>query len=272
MTNRKARGKDKIGKSVLQSLDMDKTIAPKDYFRKLEELQNKLREIQQAYIFSTEAAAIVFEGWDTAGKGGTIRRITSALDARSVKVWPIASPREYYKERHYLARFWERLPPNGAISIFDRSWYGRVLVERVEGFAQPDEWKRAYREINEFEKVLTDDGTRILKFFLHITPDEQLKRFEQRLKDPLKRWKLQYEDFRNREKWDAYEEAIEDMLEKTSTKYAPWHVIPANDKKYARLDVIKRACKQLSAGVDLSPRPLDAQTLAAARKYFDLDL
>jgi polyphosphate kinase 2 (PPK2 family) len=215
---------------------------------------------------------VVFEGWDTAGKGGAIRRITTAMDARSVKVWPIASPRAYYKERNYLARFWERLPPNGAISIFDRSWYGRVLVERVEEFATPEEWQRAYREINEFEKMLTDDGTRIVKFFLHISPDEQLKRFEQRLKDPLKRWKLQYEDFRNREKWDAYEEAIEEMLERTSTRYAPWHVIPANDKKYARIDVITRLCKRLSAGVDLSPRPLDDQTLAEARKYFDLDL
>jgi len=272
MTGRKVQGKRKSGGGALAAADMGKAVGAKSYFRKLEKLQDKLREIQQAYIFSTEAAAIVFEGWDTAGKGGTIRRITTAMDARSVKVWPTASPREYYKERHYLARFWEQLPPNGAISIFDRSWYGRVLVERVEGFATRDEWSRAYREINEFEKMLTDDGTRVVKFFLHITPDEQLRRFEQRLTDPLRRWKLQYEDFRNREKWDEYETAIEDMLEKTSTKYAPWYVIPANDKKYARLEVISRICDRLSAGVDLSPRSLDEQTLTAARKYFDFDL
>ena len=270
MAKPKNAGKGKRRGAVLRNLDMDRHIQPKAYFRKLDALHEKLREIQQAYIGSVEAAAIVFEGWDTAGKGGTIRRITTAMDARSVKVWPIASPREYYKERHYLSRFWERLPPNGGISIFDRSWYGRVMVERVEEFATPAEWKRAYREINEFEKMLTDDGTRIIKFFLHITPEEQLRRFEQRLQDPLKRWKLQYEDFRNREKWDAYEAAIEDMLAQTSTKHAPWYVVPANDKKYARIEIISRICKRLSSGVDLSPKPLDEQTLAAARKYFDV--
>jgi AMP-polyphosphate phosphotransferase len=270
MGKSKKAGKGKAIGAILKALDMDRRIEPKAYFRKLDDLHDKLREIQQAYIGTTEAAVIVLEGWDTAGKGGAIRRITTAMDPRSVKVWPIASPREYYRERHYLARFWERLPPNGAISIFDRSWYGRVMVERVEEFATPAEWKRAYREINEFERMLTDDGTRVVKFFLHITPDEQLRRFEQRLKDPLKRWKLQYEDFRNREKWDAYEAAIEEMLARTSTKYAPWYVVPSNDKKFSRIEIISRICKRLSAGVDLAPRPLDEQTLAAARKYFDV--
>lgn len=261
----------KKDKGVLASLDMTQSLGAKSYGKQLDALHEKLRLIQQAYMFTGDAAVIIFEGWDTAGKGGTIRRITSALDPRGFKVWPIASPREYYRERHYLTRFWERLPPTGAISIFDRSWYGRVMVERVEGFASEVQWRRAYREINDFEQALVDDGTRVLKFFLHITPDEQLRRFEQRLRDPLKRWKLQYEDFRNRKRWDDYEIAIEEMIAKTSTKQAPWHVVPANNKKYARIAIIKQICDQLSAGVDLSPRSLDDRTLAEARELFDFE-
>ena len=194
------------------------------------------------------------------------------MDARNVKVWPVMAPREYYKERHHLTRFWERLPPNGAISIFDRSWYGRVLVERVEGFATTQEWRRAYKEINNFEQMISDDGTRVVKLFLHITPEEQLQRFERRFRDPSKRWKLQYEDFRNRARWNDYEAAIEDMVAKTSTKTAPWHLVPANDKKFARIAAIKHICKRLSAGVDLSPRPMDEETLAEARALFGTDI
>jgi polyphosphate kinase 2 (PPK2 family) len=164
----------------------------KDYLRKLDRVQARLRLIQQAYLNTGNSAAIVFEGWDAAGKGGTIRCLTSTLDARGFKVWPISAPHQYYLERHYLTRFLERMPPKGAISVFDRSWYGRVLVERVEGFAPEKDWKRAYREINEFERVLHDHGTRVVKLFLHITPDEQLRRFEQRILDPTKRWKLSY--------------------------------------------------------------------------------
>lgn len=258
-------------KGGLAALDMDRSLGAKVYAKKLEALQEKLRLIQQAYITSGDAAVVLFEGWDTAGKGGTIRRITSAMDARNVKVWPVAAPRDYYQERHYLTRFWERLPPVGAISIFDRSWYGRVLVERVEGFATEEQWRRAYDEINNFEKFLSDDGTRVVKIFLHITPEEQLRRFERRLRDPLKRWKLQYEDFRNRKRWDEYETAIEDMLAKTSTGHAPWHVVSANDKKFARIEAIDFICERLAAGVDLAPRALDERMLAEARELFDFD-
>ena len=271
MTSKKKNSGNSSAKGLLSELDMSKALKSKKYFPKLEELQFQLRQIQQAYLFTGDSAVLVFEGWDAAGKGGTIRRITSVLDARGIKVWPIAAPRKYYKERHYLTRFWERLPPKGAISIFDRSWYGRVLVERVEGFATETEWKRAYDEINDFERLLIEDGTRVLKFFLHITPEVQLARFEERLHDPMKRWKLGYEDFRNRKRWDDYEIAIEEMLAKTSPKAAPWHVIPANDKKHARIEIIKTICKRLSAGVDLGPRPLDEKTLSEANHTFNLD-
>ena len=268
MGNARERVSKSRGKGTLAALDMDRALGDKTYQKRLGALQETLRRIQQAYIYTGDAAVVLFEGWDTAGKGGTIRRITSAMDARNLKVWPVMAPREYYKARHHLTRFWERLPPNGAISIFDRSWYGRVLVERVEGFASAKEWRRAYREINNFEQMISDDGTRVVKVFLHITPEEQLKRFERRFRDPMKRWKLQYEDFRNRKRREDYTVAIEDMLAETSTKTAPWHVVPANDKKYARIDAIKHICKRLSAGVDLAPRPMDEQTLAEARALF----
>jgi len=168
--------------------------------KKLQALQYKLMQIQQAYLFQGLSGAIVFEGWDAAGKGGTIRRISAALDPRSFKVWPIGAPRSYYLNRHFLLRFMERLPPRGAITAFDRSWYGRVLVERIEELAPEERWRAAYREIVDFERLITDDGTRLVKLFFHISQEEQLARFEERLKNPLKRWKLTYEDFRNRGK------------------------------------------------------------------------
>lgn len=258
-------------KGALGAVDLSEKLPLTKYEKKLGALQEALRKIQQAYLFSGDSAVLVFEGWDAAGKGGVIRRITSWLDPRSVRVWPIAAPRQYYKERHYLSRFWERLPPNGAISIFDRSWYGRVLVERVEGFANEAEWRRAYREINEFEHLIHNDGARVLKYFLHISPEEQLKRFRKRLEDPLKRWKLSYEDFRNRDKWAAYEDAIEEMVEKTSTDHAPWRLIPANDKKFARVAIMEDVVDRLSKGVDLGPAPIEERTLEAARHVFDLE-
>lgn len=169
-----------------------------DYERRLQTLQATLQLIQQAYLGTSERALLVLEGWDTAGKGGIVRRLGWALDPRSFKVHPIAAPDEHERAQHYLQRFWQRLPEQGQIVTFDRSWYGRVLVERVEGFATAEEWHRAYREINEFEHVLLDSGIRLVKLFLHITPDEQVRRFRERLINPLKRWKLSYEDFRNR--------------------------------------------------------------------------
>ncbi|MEY8837550.1 polyphosphate kinase 2 family protein, partial [Cribrihabitans sp. XS_ASV171] len=182
----------------LADADLTKKIAKDKYQLKLFELQQQLARIQQAYLFHGHKAVIVFEGWDAAGKGGTIRRISQALDPRSFKVWPIGAPRDYYLSRHHLLRFWERLPPNGAISAFDRSWYGRVMVERVEGFTPEERWRQGYREINEFERMLIDNDTRVVKLFFHISPEEQMRRFEERLRNPMKRWKLTYEDFRNR--------------------------------------------------------------------------
>jgi polyphosphate kinase 2 (PPK2 family) len=256
------------GKGPLASLDMSKSIDPRAYEKVLAAQQTRLRQIQQAYLFSGDSAVIVMEGWDAAGKGGTIRLMSAVLDPRGFKVWPIAAPRRYHMERHYLLRFWERLPPKGAISVFDRSWYGRVLVERVEGFADQTAWGRAFEEINDFERLLTDDRMRIVKFFLHITDDEQLRRFEARLRDPMKRWKLSYEDFRNRKKCDEYEAATNEMLERTSTKRAPWHLIPANDKKFARVEILKAITRTLSKGIDLSPAPLNEKVEEEAAALF----
>jgi polyphosphate kinase 2 (PPK2 family) len=255
----------------LSTVDLSKTLDVPVYERELARVQQHLRTIQQAYLKLGHSAAIVFEGWDAAGKGGTIRCMSAVLDPRGFKVWPISAPRQYYLDRHYLARFFERLPPRGAISVFDRSWYGRVLVERIESFAGEREWKRAYREINDFERALVDHGTRVVKIFLHISQDEQLRRFRGRIQDPGKRWKLSYEDFRNRNKWAEYEEATNEMFRKTSTDYAPWHAIPAESKKYARVAALKVIAKRLAAGVDMSPVTLDPQVIEEARKILEID-
>ena len=255
----------------LSKVDLSKTLDVPVYEKELAQVQQQLRTIQQAYLKLGHSAAIVFEGWDAAGKGGTIRCMSAVLDPRGFKVWPISAPRQYYLDRHYLARFFERLPPRGAISVFDRSWYGRVLVERIESFASEPEWKRAYREINDFERALTDHGTRVIKIFLHISPAEQLRRFQDRLRNPQKRWKLSFEDFRNRKKWGDYERATNDMFAKTSTDYAPWHAIPAENKKYARVAALKVIARRLAAGVDLEPVTLDPQVIEEARGILEID-
>lgn len=255
----------------LAALDLTLQLDQEVYLRELARVQERLRRIQQAYLKSGDSAAIVFEGWDAAGKGGTIRCMSAVLDPRGFKVWPISAPRKYYLERHYMARFFERLPPRGAISVFDRSWYGRVLVERVEGFASEKEWRRAYQEINEFERLLTDHGTRVVKIFLHISPEEQLRRFRDRVLDPTKRWKLSYDDFRNRKKWGSYAAAVDDMLRETSSLHAPWHAIPANSKKYARVEALRVIAKRLSFGVDLSPATLDQELIRQAQELLELD-
>ncbi|WP_146345315.1 polyphosphate kinase 2 family protein [Falsiphaeobacter marinintestinus] len=255
----------------LTDADMTKRLGKQKYFRKLAELQLKLAQVQQAFLFSGDKAVIVFEGWDAAGKGGTIRRISQALDPRSFKVWPIGAPRNYYLERHYMLRFMERLPPSGAIAAFDRSWYGRVMVERIEEFAPEHRWRAAYDEINDFERMLIDDDVRLVKLFFHITPEVQMQRFAERLRNPLKRWKLTYEDFRNREKWADYDTAINEMLERTSTDIAPWHIVPANNKKYARIKAMKLILDALTDGVDLSPRQIESRVLDEAHKHLDLD-
>jgi AMP-polyphosphate phosphotransferase len=241
-----------------------------DYERRLVELQEILQRIQQAYLGTPNRAVAVLEGWDTAGKGGVVRRLGWALDPRSFKVHTIAAPTERERSLHYLQRFWERLPQHGQIVVFDRSWYGRVLVERVEGFATPAEWRRAYDEINDFERMLIADETRLVKLFLHITPEEQMRRFRNRLTDPLKRWKLSYEDFRNRTRWRDYETAVEDMMEKTSTRRAPWHLIPANDKPFGRLAAFRIMADCLSKNVSLDPRPLDSKVLEAAERLLGI--
>lgn len=264
-------GRKKHSPPKLKAIDLDQRLDERTYAKKLAKLQLKLTKIQQAYLVQGHSGVIVFEGWDAGGKGGTIRRMSAAFDPRSFKVWPIGPPRKYYLNRHFLLRFMERLPPTGAISTFDRSWYGRVLVERVERLTTVKRWKAAYREIRDFERMLTDDGIKIVKIFFHISPEEQLARFEARLRDPIKRWKLSYEDFRNRLRWDDYAEAIDEMFEKTSTPYAPWTAIAANDKKFARIAAISEVVKRLGKGVDLRPAPLDESVIAAANDHFELE-
>ncbi len=251
----------------LADVDLSLSLDRETYEARLLAGQRRLQLVQQAYLRTKDQAIIVFEGWDAAGKGGAIRRLGHALDPRSFKVWPIAAPRDYFKERHYLARFWEKLPPDGAIAVFDRSWYGRVLVERVEAFASEAQWRRAYDEINCFEKFLVDDGARLVKFFLHVSPETQSARFAARMQDPAKRWKLSLDDFRNLERRDAYATAIDEMLERTHTAETPWTVVAADSKRYARIAVIETICGRLSAGVDLAPAPLDPEIAATAAKH-----
>ena len=241
-----------------------------DYERRLGDLQEMLQRVQRAYLETPNRAVIVLEGWDTAGKGGVVRRLGWALDPRSFKVHAIAAPGERERSLHYLQRFWEHLPQHSQIVVFDRSWYGRVLVQRVEGSATAPEWHRAYEEINEFERMLLADGVRLVKLFLHITPDEQMRRFRNRLSDPLKRWKLTYEDFRNRARWKDYEEAVEDMMQKTSGRRAPWHLIPANDKPYGRLAALRVISNRLSKNVSLEPRTLDPKVIEAAESLLGI--
>ncbi len=236
------------------------------YESKLKKLQKRILAIQQAYHHQGRRAIIVLEGWDASGKGGAIRRLTEKLDPRGVKVHPIGSPTPDEQGRHYLYRFQTRLPIPRTWSIFDRSWYGRVLVERVEGFASKKEWQRAYHEINEFERMLTDDDVRIVKIFLHIDKDEQLKRFDERLNNPYKRWKLTSEDIRNREKWDEYTDAINEMLARTSTETVPWHVVAGNHKWYARINVLKTIADALEEGIDTTPPELDKALIKEAEE------
>ena len=261
----------KSGGFKLKELDRDQSIDKDDYEAELAVRQRRLQRIQQAYLATGDRAVIVFEGWDAAGKGGTIRRMGWVMDPRSLKVWPIGAPAEENQAKHFLYRFWLKLPAPSEISVFDRSWYGRVLVERVEGFATREEWKRGFGEIRDFERTLTDSGVRIVKIFMDITPETQLERFAARMENPLKRWKLTHEDFRNREKWDAYAEAIEEMVDKTSTGEAPWTVIPADNKRYARLEALGRINEVLSKGVDLEPASPAPNLLAVAARELGQD-
>lgn len=235
----------------LAKLDMDKNIADKDEYQStLKKLQLKLLHQQAKFHSLKRSLIVVFEGPDAAGKGGVIKRTTENLDPRSLRVYSIAKPSSEEYRRHYLWRFWNRLPAHGEFAIFDRSWYGRVLVERIEKFATDVEWKRAYREINEFEKALTDDGAIILKFYLAISKEEQLVRFKKREADPHKCWKMNEEDWRNRRKWDEYLVSADDMFAKTHFPHAPWHLVEANHKWHARLKVLKTVTSALERELD----------------------
>lgn len=224
-----------------------KPIEESSYKGKLKEQQIELLKLQRKLSELKRSLIVVFEGPDAAGKGGCIKRLVERLDPRSVRVYSIVKPTAEEYQHHYLWRFWSKLPPYGQIAVFDRSWYGRVLVERVEGFATDAEWRRAYREINEYEKALTDDGAVILKFYLQITKDEQLDRFKRREADPLKHWKISDEDWRNRKKWKEHNHAAEEMFERTSHAYAPWTIVPANYKWSARIHVVKTVAEALKA-------------------------
>ena len=229
----------------LSEIPLDKMADEDTYKEELDALQERLGELHNRLYRKKVPVVILYEGWDAAGKGGNIKRITSALDPRGYEVHPIASPEPHEKARHYLWRFWTRLPKTGHIAIFDRSWYGRVMVERLEGFCSENDWKRAYHEMNEFEKELHDWGAVIIKFWVQIDKDTQLARFNDRQNTPEKQWKITEEDWRNREKWDQYEVAIDEMIQKTSTTYAPWHILESVDKKYARLKALKIVIEEL---------------------------
>ena len=235
------------GTTILNHLDMSQSLSKKAFSAELEKYQGRLNRLQRKAQTKGVSTIMVFEGWDAAGKGGAIRRITAALDARSYQVIPVAAPTDEERAQHYLWRFWRHLSRAGRLTIFDRSWYGRVLVERVEGFATEQEWRRAYSEICEFEEELVEHGIVLIKYWVHITQEEQLRRFKEREKAHYKQWKLTDEDWRNRAKWAEYERAVNEMVERTSTRRAPWTVIEGNDKNFARLKVLKTACRSLRA-------------------------
>jgi polyphosphate:AMP phosphotransferase len=243
-------GSPATGKRVLDRLDLSLSLTEEEYQAELEPLQERLFRLEHELYLARIPAVIAFEGCDAAGKGGTIKRLTSGLDPRGYEVVPVAAPTDEEKARPYLWRFWRRLPKAGHITIFDRTWYGRVLVERVEGFCTTEEWRRAYEEINEFERQLIRFGTVVVKFWLHIDQDEQLRRFQARQQTPAKQWKITDEDWRNREKWPQYEAAINDMLERTSTHRAPWTILEANCKLYARIKGLRTVAESLERALD----------------------
>jgi len=243
---------------MLETVDLTKSLAPEEYKEQLLLNQIKLRSLGYQLYVNKRMLVVVYEGWDAAGKGGNIKRVTERLDPRGYEVFSIAAPLGEDKVHHYLWRFWRRLtaPDEKQILIFDRSWYGRVMVERIEGFCTEAEWKRAYREINEFERQLMDAGAILVKFWIHISKEEQQRRFEDRKDDAYKSWKLTEEDWRNREKWDRYERAVEDMLLKTSTLAAPWTVVEGNDKLHARVKTLRTLVNTLGQALEVDPDEL----------------
>lgn len=234
-----------LQESILAKADLTKQLEREEYKKRLKKLQKKMERLHGELYRKRIPVVLCFEGWDAAGKGGAIKRLTECMDPRGYVVHPTAAPDETEKAHHYLWRFWRGMPKDGHIAIFDRTWYGRVLVERIEGFCTEEEWKRAYQEINDMERDLADHGAVVLKFWMQIDKEEQKRRFERRQADPQKQWKITEEDWRNREKWDQYEIAVNEMLTRTSTEYAPWIVVEGNDKYYARIKVLETVVKTL---------------------------
>lgn len=241
--------------SRLEKLEPGPELKKDQYKKLLRQWQYDLLTLQQTVMRSGTRMIVNVEGMDAAGKGGAIRRMVARLDPRSYKVYRIGAPQPWEQDRHYLYRFWTRLPGPGELVIFDRSWYGRVLVERVEGFASEEQWRRAYEEINDFERMLADDGVVVRSMWFQIDPDEQLRRFERRLADPFKAWKMSDEDWRNRARWNDYIEAAEEMFKKTDTSASPWTVIAANEKRYARVAALRTVATALAESVDPSRLP-----------------
>lgn len=236
--------------TVLDGVDLSNNLPRDKYKRKLADYQARLQDLAWEAYRQERSVVAVFEGWDAAGKGSAIRRVTASADPRLYKLVQFAAPTDEENAHHYLWRFWRRLQRDGRATLFDRSWYGRVLVERVEGFASTEEWSRAYSEINRFERQLVAHGCIVLKFWIHISPEEQLRRFKAREKEPHKRHKITEEDWRNREKWQDYELAVDQMVNQTSTAHAPWTLVAGNDKPFARIEILKTFCKRLE--VELS--------------------
>ncbi|PID58939.1 phosphate--AMP phosphotransferase [candidate division KSB3 bacterium] len=238
---------DLLNSSLLDRVDLSLDLERNAYREQLKACQQRIFELEHKIYMKRIPVVITYEGWDAAGKGGNIRRLTQSMDPRGYEVIPVAAPNDIEHAHHYLWRFWKAFPKAGHITIFDRTWYGRVLVERVEGFCHEREWRRAYREINEMEEQLVNFGTVLVKFWLHIDKEEQLRRFEARQQSPYKQWKITDEDWRNREKWDVYKQAVDEMLFRTSTANAPWTVVEANSKYYARIKVLKTVIASIEA-------------------------
>ncbi len=244
-----SKTRERFKNGVLSGIDLSKSLTEEEYKTRLKKLQKRLAELHSELYRLRIPVVIGFEGWDAGGKGGAIKRLTSNLDPRGYRVNPTAAPNDIEKVHHYLWRFWNSVPKAGHIAIFDRTWYGRVMVERIEGFCSEAEWRRAYQEINEMESHMANAGAVVLKFWLHIDKDEQERRFKERQANPAKQWKITDEDWRNREKWDQYEEAVNEMLIRTSTTYAPWIVVEGNDKRYARVKVLQTVVDALEKKV-----------------------
>ncbi|MBL7198989.1 MAG: hypothetical protein ISS56_02460 [Anaerolineae bacterium] len=256
------------GIAMLETIDLSVSLTRDAYIQDLVRYQLQLRELAFQLYQQKRTLVVVYEGWDAGGKGGNIKRVTEKLDPRGYEVFSIAAPRGEDGTHHYLWRFWRRLrpPDEKQVLIFDRSWYGRAMVERIEGFCSENEWKRAYREINGFERELVDHGMILAKFWIHIGRDEQLRRFEARQDTPYKAWKLTEEDWRNRAKWDPYLEAVEDMLLRTSTLTAPWTIVEGNDKWYARIKTLRTLVELLSRNLDYAPSEPPVKSAKSPKK------